>query len=300
MIKILCRTSVADLAEISLRSPWKLCIFIIKIYIYRIKVSKNNLFHFEKTSLCRTPWRRSQGKADHTLHSMTNVEPIGQTVHTTSGWQTQASQASLETGTTPVIHLLPTLPKLNAQRCVPPLGHRTRLKKISCTRDPRSTLLQMARLRTRHATPRDLPGNRQRGIEGRNDEVWQRNCTSESTPRWEANTLIFNCNSSPERDSYQNVSRATQANVTQVIASMLQLLVLRALRTTGSRHVYVHSVAESFIISYQLVPSIVLVNSELTCVNLRGEWLLSDMSMSVAARRLGSGPMSPCINCNDV
>ena len=32
--------SEAVLAEISLRSPRKLCIFIIKIYIYRIKVSK--------------------------------------------------------------------------------------------------------------------------------------------------------------------------------------------------------------------------------------------------------------------
>ena len=34
-------TSVADLAETSLKSPRKLFTFIIKIYIYRIKVSKN-------------------------------------------------------------------------------------------------------------------------------------------------------------------------------------------------------------------------------------------------------------------
>ena len=33
-------SSVAVLAEILLRSPWKIFIFIIKKYVYRIKVSK--------------------------------------------------------------------------------------------------------------------------------------------------------------------------------------------------------------------------------------------------------------------
>ena len=36
-------SSVAVLAEILLRSPWKFFIFTIKICIYRIKVSKNKL-----------------------------------------------------------------------------------------------------------------------------------------------------------------------------------------------------------------------------------------------------------------
>ena len=36
-------TSVAVPAEILLRSPWKLFIFIIKTYFYRIKVSKNKI-----------------------------------------------------------------------------------------------------------------------------------------------------------------------------------------------------------------------------------------------------------------
>ena len=46
------QASVAVLAELSLRSPQKLCIFIIKKNIYRIKVSqnKNNLI-LKKTSL---------------------------------------------------------------------------------------------------------------------------------------------------------------------------------------------------------------------------------------------------------
>ena len=35
--------SVAVLAEISLRSPRKLFIFIIKKYFYRVKVSKNKI-----------------------------------------------------------------------------------------------------------------------------------------------------------------------------------------------------------------------------------------------------------------
>ena len=47
------RTSVAVLAEIPLRSPRKLFIFIIKKYIYRIKVSKINLI-LKKKSLSRT------------------------------------------------------------------------------------------------------------------------------------------------------------------------------------------------------------------------------------------------------
>ena len=42
------QASVDVLAEISLRSPRTLFIFIIKKYIYRIKVSKNKLFNFEK------------------------------------------------------------------------------------------------------------------------------------------------------------------------------------------------------------------------------------------------------------
>ena len=41
-------SSVAVSAEISLRSPRKLFIFIIKRYIYRIEVSKNKLINFEK------------------------------------------------------------------------------------------------------------------------------------------------------------------------------------------------------------------------------------------------------------
>ena len=41
-------TSVAVLAEISLRSPRKLFIFIIKKYIYRIEVSKNQFILFWK------------------------------------------------------------------------------------------------------------------------------------------------------------------------------------------------------------------------------------------------------------
>ena len=42
----LVRGSVAVLAEILLRSPRKLVIFIIKKYIYSIKVSKNKLIQF--------------------------------------------------------------------------------------------------------------------------------------------------------------------------------------------------------------------------------------------------------------
>ena len=45
-------SSVAALAEVSLRSPLKLFIFIIRKYIYRIKVSKiNNDLILKKTSL---------------------------------------------------------------------------------------------------------------------------------------------------------------------------------------------------------------------------------------------------------
>ena len=40
--------SDAVLAEISLRSPRKIFIFIIKKYIYRIKVSKKNCINFDK------------------------------------------------------------------------------------------------------------------------------------------------------------------------------------------------------------------------------------------------------------
>ena len=42
------QASVAVLAEISLRSPRKLFILIIKKYIYRSKVSKKNEFNLEK------------------------------------------------------------------------------------------------------------------------------------------------------------------------------------------------------------------------------------------------------------
>ena len=42
------QSSVAVLAEISLKSPRKLFIFVIKKHIYRIKISKiNKLFNFE-------------------------------------------------------------------------------------------------------------------------------------------------------------------------------------------------------------------------------------------------------------
>ena len=44
--QILVQTSVAVLAEMSLSSPRKLFIFIIKKCIYRIKVSKNKLIYF--------------------------------------------------------------------------------------------------------------------------------------------------------------------------------------------------------------------------------------------------------------
>ena len=48
-------TSVAVLAEIPLKSPRKLFIFIIKKYIYRIKVSKKtNYLILKKTSLIYT------------------------------------------------------------------------------------------------------------------------------------------------------------------------------------------------------------------------------------------------------
>ena len=47
--------SSAVLAEISLRSPRKLFIFIIKKYIYRIKVSKNKLIKFWKKLHCTSP-----------------------------------------------------------------------------------------------------------------------------------------------------------------------------------------------------------------------------------------------------
>ena len=43
--------SVAVLDEISLRSPRKIFSFIITMYIYRIKVSKNNNLILKKTSL---------------------------------------------------------------------------------------------------------------------------------------------------------------------------------------------------------------------------------------------------------
>ena len=45
-------TSVAVLAEISLRSPRKLFIFIIKKIIYRIKISKNKFISFWKKLHC--------------------------------------------------------------------------------------------------------------------------------------------------------------------------------------------------------------------------------------------------------
>ena len=52
------RSSVAVLAEILLRSPQKIFIFIIKKYVYRIKVSKNKIIRFWK----KLHWRESATK----------------------------------------------------------------------------------------------------------------------------------------------------------------------------------------------------------------------------------------------